>query len=234
MAETERMKSREHWDGLFRRSHEAGTPMYGEGFRSGGEALIEHLSDRDVLDLGAGDGRLTLAMAANGNRVTSIDFSEEAIDHVRKLAEELDQGEVSAHVADLSDIERLRELLGDKTFDVVTFVNVLQFMDTEDVDNLFGLVAERLSPNGEMLIRAPQRKPPMFDTPEYAGKGALNQHELETSLQQAGLTLANYKEMAWPVKGNRTGEQPAYWAFAVHHPLSHRLRDNQVRVDGNF
>ena len=230
----DRSQSPDHWNGLFRRSIENGQPMYGEGFRTEGEQLIEHLTDRDILDLGAGDGRLALAMAANGNRVMALDFSEAAVSQISTQADQLDAGEVDARVVDLSDAMQVAKATEGRKFDVVTLVNVIQFMDRERIEELWSVVAEQLEPNGEVLIRGPQPKPPLFHTPEHENRGAYSQFELASALDRAGLALVNYKQFDWPPTKSRTGSQPAYWAFAQHHPLSIKRPDNRVRLDGEF
>lgn len=214
---TENLSPSARWD----RFYEVAKPHpFGEGFKHG-EELLEHLTDLDVLDLGAGSGRLALLMAERGNRVTAVDVSHAAVSAMQSAAEYLnDDGQLTAIQANLAEIDRLEHLVQTPKFDVITSVNVIQFMDRGSVQQMFDFVSDRLDADGEFFIRGPHAEPPKFGGHEYADKGALNQYELTLMLQNSGLRIATYRDIQWPPTEHRLMPQPAYWAVACVDPIS--------------
>ncbi|MDP9265728.1 MAG: class I SAM-dependent methyltransferase [Chloroflexota bacterium] len=79
----------------------------------GAEATLRR---RDVLEVGAGDGRLTLAIAALAERVLAVDADPGAIEAARLAARRAGIRNVSFRVAPAQDLG-----LGRRRFDVAVF-----------------------------------------------------------------------------------------------------------------
>jgi SAM-dependent methyltransferase len=77
---------REHWEGMFAKNPE----MYGTGPSESARFAIDVLaraSARDVLELGAGQGRDTLAFLAAGFTVSAFDYADDALRTLQETAE---------------------------------------------------------------------------------------------------------------------------------------------------
>jgi SAM-dependent methyltransferase len=100
------------WDARYRDARDAGGTIWSQSPNAWVEATLAELPVGTALDLGAGEGRNALWLAARGWRVTAVDYSEQGIATGRSRAESegLDLDWV---VADL------REWRTDARFDVV-------------------------------------------------------------------------------------------------------------------
>jgi S-adenosylmethionine-dependent methyltransferase len=125
--------------------------------------LLRHLDQTPlrILDVGGGNGRETLALAAHGHHVTLVDYSPEMLADARLKVEEAGLTErIDLHEADLI---ALPTLFAPESFDVVLCHNVLQYVGDpgEAVKDVAALVRPAgyvsvLSPNryGETYLRA--------------------------------------------------------------------------------
>lgn len=99
-----------------------------------------------VLDLGCGEGRLTLYMARRGFRVTAVDISVAGIAKLKRVAER--EGlEVSAQAADLRDWPVTGE------FDLVISDGVLHLVEREHADRILAQLQAATVPGGWHLIK---------------------------------------------------------------------------------
>ena len=110
------------------------------------------LNPGTALDLGCGEGRNAIWLAAEGWRVTAIDFSTVAVERARRLA-----AETSAHLRrDLDITWRVEDVtraeVDRSTFDAV-LVSYLQLPAYERRDAL-RLAARALTPGGDLLVVA--------------------------------------------------------------------------------
>lgn len=118
-----------------------------------GDAFVKLLSGMTgirsgarVLDLGCGSGFMTICLAKNGCRVTSVDFSAEMLDQAR--------ANVAAHGLDAAAIDFLQMdvhdlAFADGTFDAVVSRNVTWVL--EDVPRVYAEVARVLRSGGTFL-----------------------------------------------------------------------------------
>lgn len=104
-----------------------------------------------VLELGAGNGRITLELARRGAHVTAVDLSAPMLrDLRRKLRDE--PKEVRARVRALrGDMRRVR--VGGR-FDLVIcpFNTALHLYDRADVEGFFATAKAHLAPRGELVV----------------------------------------------------------------------------------
>lgn len=195
---------------------------YGEGYKPIEQEVLSDTTDREVLDLGCGDGRLAIQLAAQGNRVMGFDAVEGAIRTLNESAAEAELTDlINSRQADLNDNANIEKLIGDDIeFDVVTVVNVMHFLDRQAAEQLLATAANHLSDNGEVVIRGPLPLPPLI-TGDASRYGAFNKAELVEVLSSAGLKLESFNEFEWKQteQGGIDGPQPAFIAIAQKSPF---------------
>ena len=99
-----------------------------------------------ALDLGAGEGRTALWLAARGWRVTAVDFSDVALDRGRQRAEDLGiSGQLEWICADLRDFDPSG---GSYDLVLMMFVHLRQ----PERRRLLRLAAGALAPGGMVLV----------------------------------------------------------------------------------
>ena len=109
------------------------------------EELVLPLLSGNVLDFGCGLGNLALEAVRRGCRVTALDASRSAIDHIRAVA----AGEalpVQADVADLSNYP----ISG--AFDAVVCIGLLMFFDCPTALRQLQLLQEHTRPGGVAVV----------------------------------------------------------------------------------
>lgn len=116
-------------------------------------SVIGNCRDKDVLDLGCGNGYISRMLARKGARVTAIDSSPRMIRNAK--SHDPDDSLKIAHL--LSDATRLK--FGDETYDLV-FAN-MSLMDMKNCEDAIPEVARVLRYNGRFVASIPH---PCFDT----------------------------------------------------------------------
>jgi 2-polyprenyl-3-methyl-5-hydroxy-6-metoxy-1,4-benzoquinol methylase len=99
-----------------------------------------------ILDVGCGSGLLGSVLRERGNEVWGIDSASEVSG---KASARLDR----FAVADLTDLDAVRSVLADETFDVVMFADVLEHL--YDPIGVLRSYTEFLRPDGAVLISVP-------------------------------------------------------------------------------
>lgn len=111
------------------------------------ETLVELAGDLPpgrALDIGAGEGRNSLWLAARGWRVTAVDLSDVALGRLAEQAAE--EGlEVTTAVADIKEF-----LAGGEQFDLVVLANL--HPDPTERDEMFARTAASLAPGGHLFL----------------------------------------------------------------------------------
>lgn len=102
---------------------------------------------KDVLDVGSGNGRDSVYMAARGARVTAIDFSERLINIAREKDIEHKVRWVYQVLPNITD----QDILGGK-FDLILISAVLMFLSHNEQDEAVSSLLELLKRQGSCII----------------------------------------------------------------------------------
>jgi ubiquinone biosynthesis O-methyltransferase len=106
--------------------------------------LVGPLPGKRVLDVGCGDGALSVLLAGNGVEVTGLDIDPRMLDAARRRATEAN---VRAHFV-AGNAAALPFAKG--SFDIVTAIAVLCFVP--DPDKVFGEMTRVLRPGGRLVV----------------------------------------------------------------------------------
>ena len=109
-------------------------------------AALPHLRG-EVLDLGCGLGNLTLALAAQGARVTAIDACEKAVESLQARVARLGLA-VEASAADLSTWSPNRQ------WDGVACIGLLMFFAPEHARRGLAALRDAVRPGGIVVVNA--------------------------------------------------------------------------------
>jgi ubiquinone/menaquinone biosynthesis C-methylase UbiE len=116
-------------------------------------ALLEGTGEQQVLDIGGGTGGFAVRVAAQGNRITVIDPSPDAL---AALARRADEEGVADRVTGLQgDLDTLRELAPAGSADLVLCHGVLGLVD--DPAAALQAIASVLRPDGALSLVVSQR-----------------------------------------------------------------------------
>lgn len=124
--------------------------------------VSEYLHEKQgasVLDIGCGDGRDADFFATQGLNVTAIDFSEEAIERVKKLNPAID-----ARVMDTQHMD-----FPDASFDAVYAHLSLHYFDDATTTTIFENIRRMLKPGGLFFVKCKSTKDPYYGMGEEVG-----------------------------------------------------------------
>jgi SAM-dependent methyltransferase len=136
---------RNHWERVFAEN----VDMYGTDPSAPGRFALdsfERASSRDILELGAGQGRDTLAFLAAGYRVTALDYAEDAL---RSLTETAEQQGIGNRLTTIAHDVRRPLPLADLSMDAVySHMLFSMALSTSELDGLGREVHRVLRPGG--------------------------------------------------------------------------------------
>ncbi len=104
---------------------------------------------QSALDLGCGDGRITLYLAKSGFRVTGVDLSTVGLDKLRGIVRKF-KLENKVHLLQ-GDIRTVA--LAPAAYDLVVAVTVLDHLPAEDVGPVFDRIAGYVRPGGILFVK---------------------------------------------------------------------------------
>ena len=114
-----------------------------------------------ALDLGAGAGRDTMALAKSGLQVTAVDLSVRGAERIRQRAAKADVAEsVDALVADARAFP-----IEEEHYDVICATTVLDHIPAEDARQLWQKIVRGLRPGGAMYVEVHTVEDPGSDEP---------------------------------------------------------------------
>lgn len=124
---------------------------------SNGERILRNLSQvidlkgKRVLEIGAGTGRDSFPLARVGADVTQLDYSEESLKILRRLAEE--QGYKTTIIGG----DAFAMPFADESFDIVFHQGLLEHFRSAQAEKLLRENIRVLKPGGLLLVDVPQR-----------------------------------------------------------------------------
>ncbi len=121
--------------------------------------LIGDVRDKDVLDLGCGNGYLSRRLARNGARVTAVDSSQRMIENARKHDPHDELG-IKYILSSAGSLDSIKE----NSFDLV-FAN-MSLMDIEDAEGAVSEVGRVLRKGGRFVASISH---PCFDNGSNSG-----------------------------------------------------------------
>ncbi|MEM6473681.1 MAG: class I SAM-dependent methyltransferase [Planctomycetota bacterium] len=117
------------------------------------------LDGRRALDLGAGAGRDTLALAKAGFQVTAVDLSPRGTERIQqRAASEGLADQVTTHVANVCDFE-----IEPNHFDVICATTVLDHIGADEASSVWGRIVKGLTPTGMLYVEVHSTEDPGSD-----------------------------------------------------------------------
>jgi SAM-dependent methyltransferase len=198
--------------------------------------------DRDVLDVGCGEGGLTRRLASGQARVTGLDPLASALASARARGEE-------PAVCSPRYVQGSAEALpfAEASFDVVIFANSLHHVPTDAMDTALTEAARVLRPEGRLFVQEPLAEGPFFElmrpiedetAVRAAAQNALNRARGTRFVQLArrdalmAVRLADFDAF----RGHMVGVEPARAAALERQDAALRATFERLgrRVEGGY
>ena len=155
-----------YWESKWKREDKIGKP---NPFAKKIIPLIKKRDLKKILDLGCGDGRDTIYFAKNGFSVLAVDFSENAIEKLKKELIQRNIKNVKCKVMDISTDLKYMKSCG---FDVIYAHLSLHYFDDETTTKIFNELHRILKKNGLIFIKVKSINDPLY------GKGKLIEKDM--------------------------------------------------------
>lgn len=115
------------------------------------EEIFDDTADLHLLDVPCGNGRLTLAMASAGYKMTGLDYCQEFIDDAAKSAKSADLGDDFVHFVqgDMRTISLKQKFDG-----AFCFGNSFGYFNREGTMEMFKSLGANLKPGGKFVLES--------------------------------------------------------------------------------
>jgi SAM-dependent methyltransferase len=108
-----------------------------------------HRGPHRSLDLGCGDGRITLYLATAGHHVTGVDLSPVALDKLRAVARRRGlENNITLLEGDIRNVDHSSE-----TYDLVVAATVLDHLPKKDIAPAFENIVRSIKRGGTLFVR---------------------------------------------------------------------------------
>lgn len=154
------------------------------------QAALPHLRG-DLLDLGCGMGNLALAAARQGARVSALDASPTAIDHLQRAAAR-ERLPVTAAAADLRGYRIPRE------FDTIVSIGLLMFFDCVTARRALADLQKQVRAGGTAVVNLLVQGTTYLGMFDPAGHCLFEPGELARRFQGWEVLLAEHKDFEAP------------------------------------
>jgi SAM-dependent methyltransferase len=147
----EKASHRSHWERFWSEKHEV-ADVYSNADRIVRNlAAVTDLAGKCVLEIGAGTGRDSFPLVDRGARVVQLDYAEQSLRILKRLAEEY-RKPVAIVGGDAFQLP-----FRDGTFDIVFHQGLLEHFRSERAEALLRENIRVLKPGGLLLVDVPQR-----------------------------------------------------------------------------
>ena len=158
-------------------------------------SLLGEIKDKNILDVGAGTGRLTLRLAHAGAKLTALDVSEEMLKKIKIKNLKL---KINTVVGDAENID-----FAEESFDVV--IATFLIVHLKDLPRFFDEVYKVLKPGGLFLLtNINQRKAPEIKV----GKDLV---EVESYYHRPETVVEELENLAFSVEHNNFIKEGENW-----------------------
>ncbi|HHG8505402.1 TPA: methyltransferase domain-containing protein [Legionella pneumophila] len=152
------------------------------------QTYLQDQEKMSVLDVGCGSGRNPLYLALSGHEVIGMDKNAEAIENIRKIAEQEQLSNIKAHVHDLNQPIAIK----DKSFDFIYSTVALQFLNPSSIKPLLTQLQSLTATGGMHFLVFPIKAEPYSYPESFTYLAETN--ELYHFYQDSGWSILEYQE----------------------------------------
>lgn len=152
------------------------------------QAYLRDQEKMSVLDVGCGTGRNPLYFSLSGNEVIGVDKNADAVENIRKIAEQEQLSNIETHVHDLNQSLPIQ----DKSFDFIYSTVALQFLNPTSIKPLLTKLQSLTSIGGMHFLVFPIKADPYRYPESFTYLAETN--ELYHFYQDSGWSILEYKE----------------------------------------
>jgi len=176
------------------------------------QELLKDSKFESILDIGCGDGSISLPLLAPGTQLTLMDLSQNMLDLARSRVPSQFQTQVKVLNGDFLNVD-----LPSNAYDLVICLGVLSYVDL--LESFFEKIRQLLKPGGILFIECTDGNHPIsrfVRTICSVKEGLLGSKDnLELHVHSAAVIAAKFREMGF--------ENLATYRYSTPLPISRRL-----------